>query len=102
MTQFFSANVSALDQSVAFAGIAFIHNGITYRGIVNFLSTFETIDFGGFQSHLSATIAVSCATMSVAPAKGDKITIASVDRRVIDVTNNNQISWHISLEDISR
>jgi len=99
---FTQVNQAALAASVAFVGVEFVHDGVTRRGIVNYLNTSEVIDFGGFQSHLSATISIGCDVMPVAPNKGDRLTIAGVDRRVINVTNNNGISWHISLEDISR
>jgi hypothetical protein len=102
MTAFFSTMATALEKATAFVGRPFIFGGQTYHGIINFLNTSETIDFGGFQSHLAATISVACEVLVNPPAKGDRISIDGVDRRVINVTNNNGVSWHISLEDISR
>lgn len=99
---FFSVMDSALSRTVDFCGRPFVYGGVTYHGVVNFLSTSEIIDFGGFQSHLSATISVNASSMPVPPPKGARITIDGVDRRVINVTNNNGVSWHISLEDITR
>jgi hypothetical protein len=102
MSAFFSTMATAFDATTAFVGREFVYNGTTYVGVLNFLSTSEIIDYGGFQSHLSATIAVSCAIMPTAPNKGERITINGIDRRVVNVTNNNGVSWHISLEDVSR
>lgn len=93
---------SALSRTVDYVGRAFVYAGQTYHGVVNFLSTSEIIDFGGFQSHLSATISVNASAMPTPPNKGERITIDGVDRRVINVTNNNGVSWHISLEDVTR
>jgi len=93
---------TAFDQTTAFVGREFIYDGVTYVGVINFLSTSEIIDYGGFQSHLSATVAVSSAAMPTPPNKGERITINDVDRRVVNVTNNNGVSWHISLEDVTR
>lgn len=98
---FFSQMSAAFDQSAAFVGRPFVYKGDTYIGIVNFLNTSEVIDYGGFQSHLSATIAINCNLMPQ-PAKGERLTIDGVDRRVVNVTNNNGVSWHIGLEDVSR
>jgi len=98
---FLSQMSSAFDEATAFVGRPFVYKGITYTGIVNFLNTSEVLDFGGFQSHLSATIAVNCAHMPQ-PIKGDRLTIDGVDRRIVNVTNNNGVSWHISLEDVTR
>ena len=102
MSPFFLQNLSAFNQTVNFVGTPFQYNGVTHNGVVNFLDTSEVIDFGGFQSHLAATIAIACNVMITPPNKGEKVTINGTERRVINVTNNNQISWHISLEDISR
>jgi hypothetical protein len=98
---FFAQMSEAFDATTDVVGREFIYKGTTYTGVVNFLSTNEIIDFGGFQSHLSATVAVNCAHMAQ-PANGEKITINGVERRIVNVTNNNGVSWHISLEDISR
>jgi len=102
MTAFFSTMATALDKATAFVGRPFTHLGTVYQGVINFLNTSEVIDYGGFQSHLSATISVGCDAMPNPPTKGERITIDGTDRRVINVTNNNGVSWHISLEDISR
>ena len=102
MSTFFSTMATAFEQTTAFVGREFTYAGIVYVGVINFLGTSEIIDFGGFQSHLSATVAVSCAVLPVPPNKGERITINGVDRRVVNVTNNNGVSWHISLEDVSR
>jgi hypothetical protein len=98
---FFSQMSAAFDNVAAFVGRPFEYKGKTYTGVVNYLNTSEIIDYGGFQSHLSATIAVNCNAFPE-PAKGERITINGIDRRIVNVTNNNGVSWHISLEDISR
>jgi len=102
MSSFFTVMSEAFTRAAGVMGRPFAYNGQTYTGIVNFLNTSEVLDFGGYQSHLSATIAVNCADMPTPPNKGDRISINDVDRRVINVTNNNGVSWHISLEDVTR
>jgi hypothetical protein len=98
---FFAQMSEAFNSATDVVGREFIYRDKTYIGVVNFLSTSEIIDFGGFQSHLSATVAVNC-NLFPQPKNGERITINGVDRRIVNVTNNNGVSWHISLEDISR
>jgi hypothetical protein len=98
---FFSVMANAFDRAAAFTGRPFTYKGQSYIGVVNELETSEIIDFGGFQSHISCTVAVKQDGFPE-PVKGDRITVNGIVRRIVKVSNNNGVTWHLHLEDISR
>lgn len=82
-------------------GQSFLYGLLAYKGVINELSSKQSISVGGFELNVSAMITVQKSAFKETPTMGAKLTVNGKLRRLVAI-DEDSISYTFHLEDVNQ